>query len=92
MVPWKAITSLACVGAYGLTYHTPALWPRLYFLVNFAVIFLAQSFAAFVWYVVLWPNFFSPLIKIPGPKKDSWFNGHFERIRKDPTGAPQVEW
>ena len=45
----------------------------------------------FIWTVVLYPNIFSPLRKVPGPR-GHWFYGQFREIFREEIGVPHLRW
>lgn len=45
----------------------------------------------FLWRVILYPNVFSPLRAVPGPKSH-WFYGNFPEIIKEPPAEPHLRW
>ncbi|MCJ1387575.1 hypothetical protein MMC18_000418 [Xylographa bjoerkii] len=64
-------------GSYGLT---------------FAAIFSLHFLGLAIWTVFLYPKLFSPIRHLPQPSGASFFNGHFSKIVKEPTGKPMLEW
>ena len=58
-----------------------------YFLTGLAITILE-----FLYVVVVYPKFFSPLRHLPMPGEAGLFMGHFRRLRKDPSGYPHREW
>lgn len=46
----------------------------------------------FVWKVILYPKYFSPLRHLPEPTGNSLFMGQFTAIAKERTGLPQQRW
>ena len=90
--PWATMSAVAAVSAYGLTYHTPQSWPQLYLFVNFVLIWAAELLLFAVWTVFLYPKLFSPLLGLPEPKNESWWNGQYARIARDPSGKPMMDW
>ncbi|BFZ56603.1 hypothetical protein PYCC9005_003650 [Savitreella phatthalungensis] len=45
----------------------------------------------FIWRIFLWPNFFSPIRRVPGPK-GHWFYGNFREIFREDPGEPHLRW
>jgi hypothetical protein len=89
---WRGISVASLIGAYLSTTQYPSNWVILWFLTNFVAAWIAQFFCWVVWRVVLWPKFFSPLIGLPEPSGNSFFNGQWKRIRAEPSGTPMVDW
>jgi len=54
--------------------------------------FLISSVGFGIYSVFLWPRLLSPLRKLPGPASLHWLHGVYPRIRKEPTGVPQIDW
>lgn len=74
--------SIATEGLY-------AIWPIFKLFSQVAGIWV---FANVLWATVLYPKFFSPLLKLPGPKDGSFFNGQLWNILSDIPGAPMEKW
>ncbi|KAJ4424852.1 hypothetical protein N0V82_000571 [Gnomoniopsis sp. IMI 355080] len=90
--PFKPAAAISAVAAFGLTTYLRPQWSTLaftsYFASSFTVYFLGWAF----WTVILYPKLFSPLRGLPEPKSQSWFNGNWNKIRAEPSGAPMLEW
>ncbi|KAI0971442.1 cytochrome P450 [Xylaria arbuscula] len=89
--PWRGILASSVAGSYFLTLYQPHWW-KPHFTGGFFWALLLQSLAWVIWAVILYPKFFSPLRNLPSPPGASWWNGHFARIHKDPSGVPHREW
>lgn len=89
---WRGITGASLIAAYLISTQYPSTSRLTWFLVNFLAALTAQFLCWAAWRVVFWPKFFSPLIGLPEPKGNSFFNGQWHRIRKQPSGTPMVEW
>lgn len=46
----------------------------------------------FLWKVVIYPNYFSPLRVIPGPTKQHWFWGNTKQIYAEEAGSLYIDW
>ncbi|KAF2398774.1 cytochrome P450 [Trichodelitschia bisporula] len=62
------------------------------YLINIFLLALAQGVGWVVWNMILWPKVFSPLRKLPQPKKSDFFYGQWAKIREEPNGQPMKEW
>lgn len=89
--PTRAIALTSLASSY-LVVAGLSAWSTTRFAATFLGIFLAQLSAYGVWRAVLYPKLFSPLIGLPEPKGGSFFNGHWKRIRAEPTGHPMRDW
>ncbi|BFZ61253.1 hypothetical protein YB2330_002312 [Saitoella coloradoensis] len=54
-------------------------------------IFLLTVISLAIYSIFIYPNFISPLRKVPGPP-GHWFWGHFQEITKADPGVPHLEW
>ena len=67
-------------------------WSKWSLFVTFSLTWAAQ-FAFWAFHkVIIYPKFTSPLRHLPSPAPESWWNGNWDRIAKEPTGSPQIEW
>ncbi|KAF2092013.1 cytochrome P450 [Saccharata proteae CBS 121410] len=92
MAPTMAIGALSVLESVLLSHYAPQYSVTDSFLGRAAILFSAQLCAFLTWSIIIYPNFFSPLRHLPMPKGNSLIMGHFGRIRKESTGAPQREW
>ncbi|KAF9879003.1 hypothetical protein CkaCkLH20_03236 [Colletotrichum karsti] len=53
---------------------------------------MLQIMAWGVFVVFLYPQYFSALRTLPGPKDNHWLMGQYPRIMRQPTGIPMIEW
>lgn len=58
----------------------------------FSAIIALEVFCLLLWKHALYPFFFSPLRKLPGPKGGSWIMGHGPTLISSPTLVPLVKW
>jgi hypothetical protein len=92
--PATRIAALSAVLSYSLVNYRPSVLcaSNPGFISTF-IQFVALFAGIWVfWRVILWPNLFSPLRHLPGPKGGSWWNGQFSEILKNPTGVPMEKW
>ncbi|KAL3417262.1 cytochrome P450 [Phlyctema vagabunda] len=84
---------LACL-AYILVHRRPDLlfFSNPTYIGTLFQLYVAQFLLWAVWRVFLWPNFFSPLRKLPSPSGGSRWNGQFARISSEATGQPHCDW
>ncbi|KAL8727644.1 MAG: hypothetical protein Q9181_005627 [Wetmoreana brouardii] len=93
MAPVKRLlTSSSLLGALFLTHFYPEWSINESFLSTFLGLLSFVFTVLFVWSVVLYPKYFSPLRHLPGPAGNSLLMGQFATIRKEPTGKPQQRW
>jgi hypothetical protein len=90
--PWRAFSAASLIGAYFISARYPSQWRILWFIANFATGWAVQLLGFLVWRVILWPKLFSPLIGLPEPSGNSFFNGQWKIINEQPTGIPMTEW
>ncbi|KAJ2900281.1 cytochrome P450 4A12A [Zalerion maritima] len=90
MYPYKPIATLSLGAAYFLSLQSEKSVGN--FLFNFATTFLFQSFLYAIWKVLLYPKVFSPLLGLPEPSGNSFWNGQYAEISAKPTGVPQTGW
>jgi cytochrome P450 len=57
-----------------------------------AAIFFSICLVYYIYAVVIWPRVFSPLRHLPQPTGNSFFNGQWSTITKDPSGIPLRRW
>ncbi|KAK3996473.1 cytochrome P450 4V2 [Cladorrhinum sp. PSN332] len=89
---FRSRTAISLFGAYLISKGQLLSWPDSGLSRPFAALWTLQFFLEVVWKVVLYPKFFSPLRKLPGPKSGSFFMGNFAEIRRYPTGIPHRNW
>jgi hypothetical protein len=93
-LPYKSMAALSAVSSYTLVAYHPnlLLFSRPSYLGTFLQLWLLQ-FAIWAFYkVILYPKYLSPLRHLPAPSGDSWWNGQYRRITKEPSGQPMIEW
>ncbi|KAI4135313.1 MAG: hypothetical protein LQ347_000766 [Umbilicaria vellea] len=90
--PWQVSLLLSFVASVLLVQKAPQLFLSASYLRAFSVTFGLELLALSVWKVIVYPKLLSPLRHLPHPTGASFFNGHFGRISKEPTGIPQQEW
>ncbi|KZL87821.1 cytochrome p450 [Colletotrichum incanum] len=89
--PWRgALISSAAVTVL-LALRQPVL-SRCSLLCTFAGAYMLQMISWGIFVVFLFPQYFSSLRSIPGPKNDHWLMGQYPRIMREPTGVPMIEW
>lgn len=59
---------------------------------NFIITVFTISILYFLWKVVIYPDYFSPLRSIPGPSKQHWFWGNTKQIYAEEAGSLYVDW
>ncbi|KAI0974684.1 cytochrome P450 [Xylaria arbuscula] len=89
--PLRRITAASIACSYILVAHQSHWW-RLHYVGTFFSAWVLQLVAWVVWVVLLYPHYFSSLRHLPEPQGGSWWNGHFTRIRKEPSGVPMRDW
>ncbi|KAI8222278.1 Cytochrome P450 monooxygenase FUM15 [Colletotrichum sp. SAR 10_99] len=90
-VPWRGVSVSSAVIAVLLALRQP-VFSRCHLLVTFASAWMLQMMAWGVFVVFLYPQYFSALRTLPGPKDDHWLMGQYPRIVRQPTGVPMIEW
>ncbi|KAM3086566.1 hypothetical protein ACMFMG_000698 [Clarireedia jacksonii] len=93
-IPFREMLVLPTVLSYILVDRRPdlLLFSQPTYVGTFVQLLLLQFLAFAIWRVFLYPHYFSPLRHLPSPKGNSWWNGQFGRIAREPTGAPMLEW
>ncbi|KAK3945277.1 cytochrome P450 4V2 [Diplogelasinospora grovesii] len=91
-LPYKSVSAIALGGAYLLSSRRVVIGPEIGFLAAFSTLWLFQFLCWVVWEVILYPNYFSPLIGLPEPTGNSLFMGQYARIAREPTGMPALDW
>ncbi|KAK1991467.1 cytochrome P450 [Colletotrichum falcatum] len=89
--PWRAALISSAAATVLLALRQPVS-SRCGLLCTFAGVFMLQIFAWAVFVVFLFPQYFSSLRSIPGPKNDHWLMGQYMRIIREPTGVPMIDW
>ncbi|KAL8977338.1 MAG: hypothetical protein Q9205_006837 [Flavoplaca limonia] len=93
MAPVKRLLVLSSVaGSSFFVKFFPQLSINESFLATFLTLLSFQYTILFIWNVILYPKYLSPLRHLPEPTGNSWFMGQFAAIREEPTGAPQQRW
>ncbi|KAL8675147.1 MAG: hypothetical protein Q9168_000518 [Polycauliona sp. 1 TL-2023] len=93
MAPVRRLLALASmVEAFLLVKYFPQWSINEAFLSTFLALASFQFTIRFIWNVIIYSNFLSPLRHLPEPTGNSWFMGQFLAIRSEPTGAPQRRW
>ncbi|KAI9053519.1 hypothetical protein LZ554_002474 [Drepanopeziza brunnea f. sp. 'monogermtubi'] len=93
-LPFRPVTVSSALGSVYLVRCRPdlLLFSRPSYVGTFVQLWVL-SFSLWAFYkIVLYPKFFSPLRHFPTPPGGSWWNGHFDQIKANPTGAPQINW
>lgn len=92
MVPWRGVAISSAVVAVLLALRRTE-FSRCHLLGAFATAWMFQMVCWGIFTVFLFPQYFSPLRKLPGPKGDDhWMMGQYPRIVRQPTGVPMIEW
>ncbi|RKU40112.1 hypothetical protein DL546_000981 [Coniochaeta pulveracea] len=91
-LPWRTFSAVSLITAYFVTAGYPSQWRILWFVTNFLAGWAVQLFGFVIWRVVLWPKLFSPLIGLPEPSGNSFFNGQWKIISEKTSGVPMMEW
>ncbi|KAK1600029.1 cytochrome P450 [Colletotrichum navitas] len=89
--PWRAFL----IGSAAVTVLVALRQPvfsRCNLLCTFVGLFAFQIFSWTVFVVLLFPQYFSSLRSLPGPKDDHWLMGQGLRIIREPTGVPMIDW
>ncbi|KAI4164954.1 MAG: hypothetical protein LQ342_001587 [Letrouitia transgressa] len=93
MAPIKRLLLLSSVATSTfLVKYLPQLSLKSSFVATLLALFSFQLTIWFTWTALLYPKYFSPLRHLPEPKGNSFFNGQFDVIRKEPSGKPQQRW
>jgi hypothetical protein len=80
-------------GSLGLAYFVQRYSPHPIGLLLTAFLLFLASFSTYaIWYVVVYPRFFSPLRHLPTPPDNAFFTGQTKRIMKAASGMPMREW
>ncbi|KAK4162524.1 cytochrome P450 4V2 [Cladorrhinum sp. PSN259] len=66
--------------------------PEVGYLRSFVKLWTVHYFIQFVYNVLIYPRFTSPLRHLPGPKDGSFFMGQHPEIGRLPTGVPHIRW
>ncbi|WYZ34453.1 hypothetical protein EsH8_I_000729 [Colletotrichum jinshuiense] len=90
-VPWRSVSVSSAAAAVLLALRQPEL-SRCYLVCVFAGAFALQMLGWGIYVVLLFPQYFSSLRSLPGPKNDHWLMGQYPRILREPTGVPMIEW
>lgn len=56
------------------------------------MIFLTQWLLYFIYTVVIYPRYVSPLRHLPQPRDNAFFMGQWSKIVKEPSGIPMRQW
>ncbi|EFQ29296.1 cytochrome P450 [Colletotrichum graminicola] len=89
--PWRAFLVGSAAVTVLLALRQP-VFSRCNLLCAFLGLFAFQIFAWTVFVVLLFPQYFSSLRSLPGPKDDHWLMGQGLRIMREPTGVPMIDW
>ncbi|KAK1451701.1 cytochrome P450 [Colletotrichum melonis] len=90
-VPWRGVSVSSAAIAVLLALRQP-VFSRCHLLVAFVGAFAFQMLSWGIFVVFLFPQYFSSLRSLPGPKGDHWLMGQYPRIMREPTGVPMIEW
>lgn len=66
--------------------------PITQYAIGFPALAISQGLIYAIYHWLIYPNFISPLRKLPGPKEPSFWNGHGKEIVAKRTGDPQKGW
>ncbi|KDN62252.1 putative cytochrome P450 [Colletotrichum sublineola] len=89
--PWRAALISSAAVTVLLALRQP-VFSRCNLLCTFVGAFMLQIISWAVFVVFLFPQYFSTLRSIPGPKDDHWLLGQYLRIMREPTGVPMIDW
>ncbi|KAL8913726.1 MAG: hypothetical protein Q9172_007223 [Xanthocarpia lactea] len=93
MAPVKRLIALiSIVGAFSAVRIVPHWSINQSVAATFLSLLSFQFTILFVWNVILYPKYFSPLRHLPEPSGNALFIGQFTAIRTEPTGQPQQRW
>ena len=53
---------------------------------------ITASVLYFLWKVIVYPTYFSPLRVIPGPPKQHWLLGNTKQIYAEEAGTLYIDW
>ena len=91
-VPYVSISAVSLGAGYILSTGRVPQLPQYGFFPVFAATWTALFLSWAAYAVIIYPNFLSPLRGLPEPSGNSFFHGQHTKIRRDPTGVPQLEW
>jgi cytochrome P450 len=89
---YRVWAGTSIVGSFILNKFAPQYSVLHSYLMTAASIFSAICLVYYVYAVVIWPRFFSPMRHLPMPSGGSFFNGQFAAITKDASGIPLRRW
>ncbi len=89
--PWRSFSALS--GALAILLSTQ----KEEWSTSYAIRVGGQAWAILlvgwgVYWALLYPHFFSPLIGLPEPPGHHWLLGQMKRITGEPTGTPLLDW
>ena len=82
----------AAVSSFALVTFVPQFSIRQSYVWTGLAVLLLEYAIWFIYAVVLYPHYLSPIRHLPGPVPDSYFNGSFKTIRAFPSGIPARAW
>lgn len=89
---YRVWAGTSIVGSFLLNKFAPQ-YPVLHsYPMTAGSIFSAICLVYYVYAVVIWPRFFSPMRHLPMPAGGSFFNGQFAAISKEASGIPLRRW
>lgn len=93
-LPYQSMTALSVVGSYTLISYRPnyLLTSHPSYFGTFTLLWFLQFVGWAFYKVILYPHYLSPLRHLPGPDDNSWWNGQYARISKEPSGRPMIDW
>ncbi|KAI5868307.1 cytochrome P450 [Durotheca rogersii] len=91
ILSWRAVTVISLVTSYLDSFFQPS-WSKSRLFGVFVGAWAFQFLLYAAWKVILWPKVFSPLRHLPQPKGNTFWLGHFGKIKAEPTGIPMREW
>lgn len=90
--PWRRLAATAAVGAALATFTLAGKWSLATFSKYYIYAWILSFIPLGLWEVILYPKVFSPLIGLPEPIGNSWWNGQWANIQALPNGAPMQQW
>lgn len=93
-MPVRKFTAAAAITSYLLVTKLPQhlLFSNPSYLGTFVQLWLLQFLGWLFYKIFLWPLYLSPLIGLPEPTGNSFWNGQYSRILAERTGAPALDW
>ncbi|KAK0730527.1 cytochrome P450 [Lasiosphaeris hirsuta] len=91
-LPYRSISAVSLGVGYLLSLGGLPQAPKTGLLFAFVALWSFQFMLYAAWAVVLYPKLFSPLLGLPEPTGNSFFNGQWAKITGKPTGIPMLEW